>query len=658
MGPENGGGKVAHPVVRVRPVYAVKDVLVRFTRSLRRKFRSRRHAGIVACLALVLAALAPGLALQPAKAADKVTFTVAFTDPLDSMNPFVGYNAASYEAWDVMYDLMVGYSMKDLSPVPALATKWETSSDGLTWTFHIRDGVKWNDGVPLTAADIAYTYNRVLHGSATEQYNWVSYLNNVATVTAPDAQTVVLSLKKPNAVLPLLPIPILPEHVWKNISKKAVKSFANTPKDGKPIVGSGPFNLVQGSEGGSSYTFTANKDYWGGKPHMDEVDFKVYKAQDPAVQALIKGEVDYVNDITPLQVRALKGRSGINAQNGVTPIFEHIAFNTGSVDLKTGKPTGAPNPAILDPKFRRALGYAVDKDRIVKSAYQGAAQPGNTIIHPAYVKWQWTPPEDEQFTFDLDKAGQLLDEAGYKKGSDGKRTMPNGKPIGTLRLFARSTAKESIDTMNFFKEWLVDLGLDAKVTVMDESALSDAIVAGNYDMEQWDWYLEPDPDGILADFTCAQRAGLSDSWYCDKGYDAMYQAQNQQTDLTSREDIVHKMVAQLYRDTPYIVTAYPTTGEAYRSDRFACFQPQPTPGGVWLVQYGTKNYTQLRPAKDAGDCDGIPEAAGAAASVSSGSDESGGSNTAVIVGAAVLVIALVGGGFLLVRRRSTAAERE
>jgi peptide/nickel transport system substrate-binding protein len=660
MAEESGGGEVAHPVVRVRAAHAVKDVFVRLARGNGRPVRSRkRHVGIVACLALLLAALLPGLAATPAASgADKVTFTVAFTDPLDSLNPFVGYNAPSYEAWDLMYDLMVGYSMKDLSPVPALATKWETSSDGKTWTFHIRDGVKWNDGVPLTAADIAYTYNRVLHGT-TEAVNWGSYLNNVSTVTAPDAQTVVLSLKKPNAVLPLLPIPIVPEHVWKNVSEKQVKSFTNVPKNGKAIVGSGPFNMVQGTEGGSSYTLEANKNYWGGKPHIDEVDFKLYKAKDPAVQALIKGEVDYVNDISALQVRALKGRSGIKAQNGIAPVFEHIAFNTGSVDTKTGKPIGDPNPAVRDPKFRRALGYAVDRDRLVKSAYQGAALPGSTIIHPAYTRWEWTPPKDEAFSFNLTKAGQLLDEAGYKKSSDGKRTLPNGKPIGTLRLFARSTAPESIDTMNYFKEWLGDLGIDAKVTAMDESKLSDVIVSGDYDIEQWDWFLEPDPDGILADFTCAQRGGLSDSWYCDKAYDAMYTAQNQETDLSKRVQIVQKMVAQIYRDTPYIVTAYPTTGEAYRSDRFACFQPQPTPGGVWLVQYGTKNYTQLRPAKDAGNCDGIPDAAGAAKSVSSSSGvDSGGSNTGAIVGGAVLVVVLAGGGVLLLRRRRTAAERE
>ena len=98
------------------------------------------------------------------------------------------------------------------------------------------------------------------------------------------------------------------------------------------MVGSGRFLLVEGTEGGSTYIFEANPDYWGGAPHVDRVVFRVFKSEDPAIQALIKGEVDFVDDITPIQVKALQGREGIYAQNGISPYFEEIAFNTGAVD--------------------------------------------------------------------------------------------------------------------------------------------------------------------------------------------------------------------------------------------------------------------------------------------------------------------------------------
>jgi peptide/nickel transport system substrate-binding protein len=185
------------------------------------------------------------------------------------------------------------------------------------------------------------------------------------------------------------------------------------------------------------------------------------------------------------------------------------------------------------------------------------------------------------------------------------------------------------------------------------------ILEGNYDAFQWDWFVEPDPDGILADFTCDQRGGLSDSWYCNEEYDALYKQQNGEMDLDKRVDIVKRMQQMLYEDSPYIVTAYTTTGEAVRSDRFACFQPQPDPGGVWLIQYGAHNYSALRPVDEAGDCDGVKSALKpVSASSSGGGEDDGSNNTVLIAGGVVVLLMLAAGGFFAVRRRATAGERE
>ena len=618
--------------------------------------RHRSAATWLAAAVLALAGLALGpLAQPPAVAKGKVTFTEALTGKVDSFNPFLGVEAPSYEMWALEYDYLVNYAMKDMSPSPGLATSWDTSKDGLTWTFHMRKGVKWNDGVRLTASDVAYTYNRVLHGTI-EKSNWISYLNNVKTVTAPNADTVVMRLSKPNAVLPLLPIPIIPEHIWKNVSEEEMKSYPAEPQNGKPVVGSGPFKLVSGSVGGSTFTFVRNPLYWGQKPHVDEVVFRAYESEDPAVQALIKGEVDFVEDITPLHVRALQGKPGITAHSGISPQFEEIAFNTGSINTKNGSTMGNPNPAVLDPKFRYALGYAIDRDLLAKKAYQGAAEPGDTLVPPFYRTYAWKPPASEAFHFDLKKAGQLLDEAGYKKGPGGLRTLPNGKPIGTLRLYARSTPQASIDDMDYFKEWLGDLGIKAQVRAYDTGQLGGIILKGDFDTFEWDWFVEPNPDGVLNVMTCGARGGLSDSWFCNKQYDQLYQQQNTDMNQTSRVAKIKQMQQILYNEAPYQVLGYPKVGEAFRSDRFACFQPQPDPGGVWLQQYGGHNYTELRPAAQAGTCDGVTSAAGA---TDLNDVSSGGANTGVIVGGlVVLVLLFAGGAWALVRRRATAGERE
>src|SRR4051794_22453613 len=368
-----------HPVVGVGAGDAVLAAGVGHARRARRLGdgppRRVGHAGhgghrtagvLLIAPRVLLGSVLPGLALgSPASAKSKVVFKVAMLgETVDSLNPFVGIQSPSYEMWGLTYDYLVGYSMTDMSPEPALATKWTTSSDGKTWTFTVRTGVKFSDGVPLTARDVAYTFNRVLHGKV-EQASWISYLNGVTKITAPNATTVVMTLKQPSATLPLLPIPIVPEHVWTHVSESDIKGYTAEPTGGKPVVGEGPFRLVQGTANGSTFKFEVNPDYWAGPAHIDEVIFQFYKNDDSAIQALLKGEVDFAEGITALEVKHLQDQAGVTAHNRNSPGFEEIALNPGSVDTETGKPIGDPNPAMLDPQFRHALGYAVNLPQLI-----------------------------------------------------------------------------------------------------------------------------------------------------------------------------------------------------------------------------------------------------------------------------------------------------
>jgi peptide/nickel transport system substrate-binding protein len=471
---------------------------------------------------------------------------------------------------------------------------------------------------------------------------------------------VVLKLKQPSATLPLLPIPIVPEHVWKNVSESAVKTYTAAPSNGKAVVGEGPFRLVQGTANGDTFKFEANPDYWGGRAHIDEVIFQFYKNDDSAVQALLKGEVDFVENITALEVKHLQGQAGVTAHNGNSPGFEEIAFNTGAVDTKTGKPIGNGNPALLDPKFRHALGYALNLPELVQKVYQGAGLPGTTIIPPAYKSYHWEPSADQKMTFDLAKAGQLLDAAGYKKGPDGLRTMPDGKPIGTLRLDARSDSTESLNTMDYFKSWLGQLGIKAQVSAPSSNQLTDIILKGNFDAFAWGWFVEPDPDSMLSYMTCAQRGGWSDSWFCNKRYDKLYKEQHVETDQAKREAEVKQMQQILYNQSPYLVAVYDAIGEAVRSDHFACFVPQPNPGGIWLEQYGVYNYTHIRPASEAGNC-GSASGGGKLKQVVAASKSRSSSSIGVgftIGGAVVIVAILVVLGVRVMRQRASVGDRE
>jgi peptide/nickel transport system substrate-binding protein len=602
----------------------------------------------VICVLATAAALGVGTSLTTASAADELTFTVGITNEVDSFNPFNGIEAESYEMWALMYDYMITYSDKDMSPQPGLAESWDTSDDGLTWTFHIRTGVKWSDGEDLTAQDIAYTYNRVLDGGP-EAASWGSYLGSVTEITAPDDETVVLQLDAVNAVLPLLPIPIVPEHIWKDVPEDEVKSYPNEPEsEEEPVVGSGPFRLISGKAGGPTYRFVVNPDYWQGESKITDLNFELYLTEDTLVQALNAGEIDFAEGVSALQVKNLDGQDGITAQLGDSPSFDEIAFNVGSDSFDTSiegvpksvKQVGDPNPAVKDQAFRYALNWAINREQLIQAAYQGAGDPGKTIIPPAYSQYAWVPDDPDAFSYDPEKTKQLLDEAGYTVGSDGFRTMPDGSPIGKLRLFARSDSEISLSTMKFLQAWLKDVNIDSKVTAVESNRLTNIILDGEYDIFQWGWYVEPSPDSMLSYFTCGQLGNWSDSWMCDPAYDALYKQQQVETDPTKRQEIVKQMQEMLFEEMPYIVTAYSAIGEAYRSDRWEGFVPQPNPGGVLLFQYGIANYLNLQPA---GTAEGVANPGG----IGAGSTSSAGLSGAQIIGIGIAGIVLfIGGGFI------------
>jgi peptide/nickel transport system substrate-binding protein len=195
-----------------------------------------------------------------------------------------------------------------------------------------------------------------------------------------------------------------------------------------------------------------------------------------------------------------------------------------------------------------------------------------------------------------------------------------------LRLFARSDSEKSLSTENFLKEWLDDVQIDSKVTAMESSKLTNVILSGDFDIFDWGWYVDPDPDSMLSYFTCAQRLGWSDSWYCNPAFDKLYARQHSELDAAKRQAEIKKMQQILYRDAPYLVTVYDQTGEAYRSDRFHGFAPQPNPGGVLLFQFGVSNYLNLKVGPDPGS----------STAASAGSSGAGIQNTTAVI---VLIVA-------------------
>ncbi len=194
-------------------------------------------------------------------------------------------------------------------------------------------------------------------------------------------------------------------------------------------------------------------------------------------------------------------------------------------------------------------------------------------------------------------------------GEDGVRVSPDGERM-SLRLLGRQESSESQKVVEYVKDWLGQIGIEVNVRIVSEDTLYEKVGNGDFDMFEWGWVVEPDPDYQLSTFTCDQRsteddgtiiAGLSDSFYCDAEYDKLYEAQKLETDPGKRADIVKAMQQMLYDSNAYVVTVYYDNPTAYRSDRWTNFSPQPAPDGVLLFQYGTWSYESITPVtEDAG----------------------------------------------------------
>ncbi|MEI6451601.1 MAG: peptide ABC transporter substrate-binding protein, partial [Actinomycetes bacterium] len=464
------------------------------------KTRIRRSGVVRAALVVACACLAAGLAWGlPAAAAaspsptsagglDKVILRLGWTREPDNLNPFVGVSASCYEIWHLQYDLLNGYDAATLLPKPEFAESWSHSADGLTWTFKIRPGMTWQDGTPATARDVAFTFNYVI---ANQMASFTGYTEGIEKVEAPDDATAVFTCSRPKANMLGMWVPILPEHIWSRIDPKdAGTGYANAP----PIVGSGPFQVVEWKKG-SYLRLAANPGYWAGKPKVDEVIFETYQNADTMAQDMKRGTLAGAWGIPPAQVQSLNG-DGVESISYITIGFDQLTFNCAPAPA-----TG--DPALRDPAFRQALNYAIDKQKIAAVAYSDQVSPATSFIpaglYDPELDYHWDPGA-ATYPFDLAQARTALDAAGYKDtNGDGIREGKDGKPL-KLELLARNESIMSQQSGKFIAGWFKEIGLDMKLQVVSEAALSDKVwntvdgkVQPDYDMFLWGWVGDADP---------------------------------------------------------------------------------------------------------------------------------------------------------------------
>ena len=543
----------------------------------------KRSHGKIPCLvvaiACVLAALLwpatgaavtdPSASPNPSASAGKVVLRVGWPREPDNLNPFIGWENSSFEVWALQYDFLFGFGV-DEQPTLDLAAEFPTkenggiSPDGKVWTIKLRPGVRWQDGVPLTAQDVAFTYN---YSIKNELFAFGIMTIGIDRVEVLDDHTVRIVCTRPKADMERLWLPILPRHIWQDVKPGVVQSsYANRP----PIVGSGPFQVVEFKKG-RYVRLVRNPGYWGRQPAVDEIVFITYQNPDSMTQDLKLGAIDAAWGLPQAQFQQLSSTPGIEA-------LSYNYRNWDYMDINCYEGAGSlGHPVLRDAAFRRALNYAVDRERICAIAWSGNAEPGTTIMTPdtwTDPDYHWQPPADQLYTFDPARAGRLLDQAGYTDADGNGVREYKGKDI-TLRLWALAGDVHGQGEGKLIAGWLGELGLHVEFSVIDEGALEDRlwnykgdVYTPDFDLYLWDWDGYDDPGQTLATLTTVQIEAWNEPCWSNAEYDALAVEQAATLDTQARAKLIHRMQQLIYEQTPWVVLTYPEHLEAYSTDRW------------------------------------------------------------------------------------------
>ena len=389
-------------------------------------------------------------------------------------------------------------------------------------------------------------------------------------------------------------LPIIPKHIWGKETYKTIGDAKFEPT----LVGTGPYQAVEWQTG-QFVRFQRNPNYWGTQAYPDEIDIVIFKTADSMVQALKAGEIDYAHGPNAEQLNALQSDPNIKTVVGSANGWTQLAFNTYGTGTGKTIPGGGPStPALLDPAFRDALGYAVDHKTLVDRVLGGYGDVGTTMVPPVLTQWHVEPTN--QRTFDIELAKQKLTDAGYALDGSGRRLDKEGNPI-TLRLMMPDSDDNYPKAAQFVADWYGQLGIKVTTQVLDSATLAEIILppeAGDtykadYDIELWGWSGSVDPNALMPIFKCDAIGSSSDSQYCNPAFDKLYEDQLVAPTNEARKAILDQMQNIIYDEAPYDILYYDANLEAYRTDRFAGWQNQPTANGAPLFTYSTLNYTRL-----------------------------------------------------------------
>ncbi len=349
--------------------------------------------------------------------------------------------------WQICYDQVwiMGDADSGYAAEPMVAKSWEVSEDMKTWTFYLRDDIKFHDGQPLTAEDLAFTLEYLPASDPAWQLVDLDYesFEVIDDYTFKVTMNSTFGMPYP----PLYWMPILPKHIWEPY-KDDMKSY-----DNPNLLGSGPYKVKEFKQG--QYVWLdANTDYWGGMPGLDEIVFKVYGTEDAKQMALRTGDIDMVGylGVNPITLNDFKKVKDIEIITAPDINLYWLSFNMHQEN------------GMQDLEVRKAIMHAIDVDRIIDMALLGYGEPADSFVYP---ELEWYNDDITRYSYDPKKAAAILDAAGYADtDGDGIRNEKNGENM-VYEIMVGADYSAEIKASRLIKEMLAEVGIGIEQKIVD-----------------------------------------------------------------------------------------------------------------------------------------------------------------------------------------------
>lgn len=478
-----------------------------------------RFLTLLSCLFLFLGSLAPA-----AFAADKDTLVVSVSSDIHTMDPGVSSDNYDWRQIYPCYDRLVKYKVKDgvgLTEVePMAAESWTVSEDGLKWVFKIRKGITFDDGTPLNAEAVRYSFDRTLAIGKGPADN----LTAIASMTVVDDYTLEITLKNPYG-------PFLQTLATNGASIINPKVAAKAVGDDKAqaflaenIDGSGPFKIVEWTRG-QRCVLEAKPDYWGEKPKLKKVIIRFMSESADRRMALEQGDVDIAENILIDQIPALEKNTNIVVNRFPSQMVEYVYVNCQNEKLK-------------DPAVRQALSYAVDYQGIIDHVLQG----NGVQMRGPIPDGMWGHRKDVfQYKLDVAKAKELLRAAGAENLEL------------TLIYSERRATWEQIALV--MQANLADIGVKLNLELMANPTLRDKIDKGDFDLCLGAWSPDfADPYMFMNFWFDSAKAGLpgNRSFYKNDKVDELVRKAEVSSDVEERKKLYSEAQDIIMQEAPYI----------------------------------------------------------------------------------------------------------